>query len=103
MTRIAALDPGRSKCGLVLVDTDLGIVLQGKVLKSDSVLETLEEWRSKAPFDRILLGNGTASAHWREQLPADLLITVVDERGTTLKARTRYWELWPPKGWRCLQ
>ena len=102
MTRIAALDPGRSKCGLVLVDTNLGIVLQGKVLKSDSVLETLEQWRSKAPFDRILLGNGTASAHWREQLPADLLITVVDERGTTLKARTRYWELWPPKGWRCL-
>ena len=102
MTRIAALDPGRSKCGLVLVDTDLGIVLEGKVLTSDSVLETLEQWQLKAPLDRVVLGNGTASAHWREQLPADLPITVVDERGTTLQARHRYWELWPPKGWRWL-
>ena len=102
MTRIAALDPGRSKCGLVLVDTDLEVVLEGQVVQTGSVLETLEQWRSQAPLDRIVMGNGTASAHWREQLPADLQLTVVDERGTTLEARRRYWELWPPQGWRRL-
>ncbi|WP_370586841.1 resolvase [Synechococcus sp. PROS-7-1] len=102
MTHIAALDPGRSKCGLVLVDTDLEVVLEGQVVQTGSVLETLEQWRSQAPLDRIVMGNGTASEHWSEQLPADLQLTVVDERGTTLLARSRYWELWPPRGWRRL-
>ena len=102
MTRIAALDPGRSKCGLVLVDTDLGVVLEGQVVQAGSVLETLGQWRSQKPLARMVMGNGTASAHWRDQLPADLQLTVVDERGTTLLARSRYWELWPPRGWRRL-
>jgi hypothetical protein len=26
----------------------------------------------------------------------------VDERGTTLEARRRYWQLFPPRGWRRL-
>ena len=102
MTRIAALDPGRSKCGLLLVDTDLEIVLEGHVLEACAVLETLEQWRSKEPLDRMVMGDGTASAHWRDLLPADLQVTLVDERGTTLQARSRYWELWPPRGWRRL-
>jgi RNase H-fold protein (predicted Holliday junction resolvase) len=102
VTRIAALDPGRSKCGLVLVDLDLGRVLEGQVAPAESVLATLEQWRGVGPLERMVIGNGTASAHWRDQLPADLPLTVVDERGTTLAARRRYWELWPPQGWRRL-
>ena len=26
-------------------------------------------------------------------------IEIVDERDSTLRARTRYWELWPPMNW----
>jgi len=27
-------------------------------------------------------------------------VQLVDETGTTLRARDRYWQLWPPQGWR---
>ncbi len=31
-----------------------------------------------------------------------LPIRVVDETGTTLRARERYWQLWPARGWKRL-
>jgi RNase H-fold protein (predicted Holliday junction resolvase) len=50
-----------------------------------------------------VLGNGTSSRQWQRDL-ADLAVPVllVDEWGTTLAARQRYWQLWPPRGWRRL-
>lgn len=102
MTRIVSLDPGRSKCGLVLVDCERNCVIEGNVLATDSVLETLQCWRQVVPIERIVLGNGTASDTVRAQLPRDVPVKLVDERGTTLQARKRYWQLWPPKGWRRL-
>ena len=41
MSRVAGLDPGRSKCGLVLVDTDAACVETGFVLPRDEVVEEL--------------------------------------------------------------
>ena len=100
MSRIISVDPGRSKCGLVLVDCERDSVLQGEVIATEAVLDTLQRWRQLAPVERLVLGNGTASESLRNQLPADLPIKLVDERGTTLQARKRYWQLWPPRGWR---
>ena len=100
MSRIISVDPGRSKCGLVLVDCERDSVLQGEVIATEAVLDTLQCWRQLAPVERLVLGNGTASESLRNQLPADLPIKLVDERGTTLQARKRYWQLWPPRGWR---
>ena len=100
MSRIISVDPGRSKCGLVLVDCERDRVLQGEVIATEAVLDTLQCWRQLAPVERLVLGNGTASESLRNQLPTDLPIKLVDERGTTLQARKRYWQLWPPRGWR---
>ena len=100
MSRLVALDPGRSKCGLILVDGDRHSVIEGHVLATETVLETLQRWRQIAPIERLVLGNGTASESLRRQLPGDLPVKLVDERGTTLRARKRYWQLWPPRGWR---
>ena len=100
MSRIVSIDPGRNKCGLVLVDCERDCVLQGDVIATEAVLDTLQRWRQLAPVERMVLGNGTASESLRHQLPADLPVKLVDERGTTLQARQRYWQLWPPRGWR---
>ena len=100
MSRIISVDPGRSKCGLVLVDCEHDRVLRGEVIATEAVLDTLQCWRQLAPVERLVLGNGTASESLRNQLPADLPIKLVDEHGTTLQARKRYWQLWPPRGWR---
>ena len=87
MSRIISVDPGRSKCGLVLVDCERDRVLQGEVIATEAVLDTLQCWRQLAPVERLVLGNGTASESLRNQLPADLPIKLVDEHGTTLQAR----------------
>ena len=37
MKRVAVLDPGRCKCGLVLADLQLGLVREGHVLAPEAV------------------------------------------------------------------
>ena len=102
MSRVVSVDPGRNKCGLVLVDCTRDSVIAGQVVATEAVLDTLQYWRQVAPIEFLVLGNGTASKRLRQQLPEDLPIKVVDESGTTLQARKRYWQLWPPRGWRRL-
>jgi len=100
MSRVVCLDPGRCKCGLILADCSSHCVIEGHVLATEAVLDTLERWRTIAPVDRLVLGNGTASESLKRLLPPDLPVKLVDESGSTLKARKRYWQLWPPRGWR---
>ena len=101
MTRMVAIDPGRAKCGLVLVDVNRRLVLAGSVEPADQVNTVLQRWcRDDAGVNRILLGNGTSSAEWQSRLQAMAPIELVEEAGTTLRARDRYWQLWPPRGWR---
>jgi RNase H-fold protein (predicted Holliday junction resolvase) len=105
MTRVVAFDPGRSKCGLLLADTSTNTVLQGKVIPSSEVLNQLRAWMSNAleetaQIDELVIGDGTSSTIWQQQLPTSLKVHVVDETGTTLRARERYWQLWPARGWR---
>ena len=107
MTRIVALDPGRNKCGLLLADTATNTVLQGRVLPNPAVLNQLRQWTVQAQLDQarldeLIIGNGTSSTNWLQKLPRDLTIHIVDETGTTLRARDRYWQLWPARGWKRL-
>ena len=107
MTRVVALDPGRSKCGLLLADTATNTVLQGRVIPSTEVLEQLRAWMEEAQgtsaqIDELVIGDGTSSTIWQQQLPSSLKVRVVDETGTTLRARERYWQLWPSRGWKRL-
>ena len=101
MKRIVAVDPGRAKCGLVLVDVSRSLVVAGGVRIASEVENLLSSWCSEGPgVERILLGDGTSSADWMQRLQAMAPVQLVDETGTTLRARTRYWQLWPPEGWR---
>ena len=102
MTRLAGVDPGRSKCGLVLVDTESLQVLNGAVVLCEQVLDHLSAWQSAGGLDGIVLGDGTGSAAWLPKLQGLAPVQQVNEYGTTLRARQRYWELWPPRGWQRL-
>ena len=100
---LAALDPGRSKCGLVRTDSQRLQVEEALILPPDSCRATLAAWHGQGLLVAVVLGNGTTSRSWCDTL-ADLQIPtqLVDEWGTTLAARERYWQLWPPRGWRRL-
>ena len=99
MRRIVAIDPGSKKCGLLLADLDKKLVLDGRVVDKSAVIDLITIWKSQATLDGILLGNGTTSQYWLGILKDLAPVQIVEERGTTLRARNRYWELWPPAIW----
>ncbi|MBS1713659.1 MAG: pre-16S rRNA-processing nuclease YqgF [Armatimonadetes bacterium] len=105
---VLAVDPGSSKCGMAVVHRSVAgrldllwraVVPTGQL--KDRVLEAVREHA----FSMVIVGSGTRSkdivAGIRESLPS-VGILVVDERDTTLKARERYWEHNPRRGWRKL-
>ena len=102
MSHLVGLDPGRAKCGLVLVDPEQRLVLEGVVLPVSRVIDQLTTWSTQGGVGLILLGNGTSSKQWQPSLRRLASVDVVEEQGTTLRARERYWQLWPARGWRKL-
>jgi RNase H-fold protein (predicted Holliday junction resolvase) len=57
--------------------------------------------RSQFPISIVVMGNQTGSQTWKAafaQLPDPPRVMLVDERYTSLEARDRYWEMYPPKG-----
>ena len=101
-TLIAGLDPGRSKCGLVLADAERKQVLEAAILPPQDCVSLLQDWQHKG-LGAVLVGNGTGSSSWQQQLLLLLLQPeLVNEHGSTLAARQRYWDLDPPSSWRRL-
>jgi len=100
MSILISIDPGQKKCGLLLVDLDKQVVLDGRVVDSRSVIDLVIHWKNTLNVNRIILGNGTTSRYWTRRLEKIALpIEIVEEKGTTLRARSRYWEIWPPPIW----
>jgi hypothetical protein len=73
------------------------------ILPPGDSLALLRQWQGQG-LSLVVLGNGTGSSSWRKQLAqSGLASQQLDEWGTTLAARQRYWQLEPPRGWRrCL-
>jgi len=99
MRTIIALDPGTRKCGLLIAERNLGCVLDGRVVDKCAVKELIDFWLNRTNVEDILIGNGTSSTSWQKELENIKPLRIVDERGTTLRARKRYWDLWPPRDW----
>ena len=97
------LDPGRSKCGLVRSDQTTGQIEVAAVLSSEECFKQIAIWQERSGIEGVVLGDGTGSKHWQRQLSdLGLAVHVIPEAGTTLAARTRFWQLEPPRGWRRL-
>lgn len=97
---LAGLDPGRSKCGLVRTDPACRLVLEGAVLPAAECLARIQEWRRQGLIHALVMGDGTASREWRQRLEDRLPLHLIDERHSTLEARSRFWQLEPARGWR---
>jgi RNase H-fold protein (predicted Holliday junction resolvase) len=99
---VAALDPGRSKCGLVRTDPQRRRIEEALVLPPEHSWDCLLRWQRDLEVSVVVLGDGTGSRRWQERLAGALPVLLVDERGSTLAARRRYWQLEPPRSWRRL-
>lgn len=91
------LDPGKSKCGLAVMGIDRRLWLQ-EIVPSGATIGRIGEILSQYPISLLILGNGTGNKFWKEQLQNRIRIVTVDEKFSTLEARQRYWELYPPQG-----
>ena len=105
---VLAVDPGSSKCGMVLVvrtgEGEMSLLWR-QIAPAKDFLKAVEEANDVRPFSMVIVGNGTRSKdlieELRERMP-QVGILVVDERDTTLQARERYWLHNPRNGWRKL-
>jgi len=101
---VAAVDPGRDKCGLAVV-SDAGEILLQKVIATEHLEKEAKAAVAAHGPACFLLGNGTTSKKAESRLRSaihPLPVQVVDEYRTTELARKEYWKANPPSGWRRL-
>ena len=103
MFKLLSIDPGKCKCGLVLADFYQKRVDQAVVLNTEFLPKYLKTLNSSVNISKVIIGNGTTSRQNIEKLEFiknDLII--VEERNTTLRAKKRYFELFPTRGLKTL-
>ena len=103
MLKLISIDPGKCKCGLVLVDLDKKKVDLEVVLNTEFLPKYVKNLNSYDNISKVIIGNGTTSKQNIEKLEFiknDLII--VEEKNTTFRAKKRYFELFPVRGLKTL-
>ena len=99
MARVVTIDPGKSKCGLVLAEISEQKVYQAIILKSELLENYLRNLITAEDIAQIIIGNGTTSREIREKLHFfKKEIITFEEKNTTYRAKARYFELFPISG-----
>ena len=99
MARVVIIDPGKSKCGLVLAEISEKKVYKAIILKSEFLENYLRNLITAEDIEQIIIGNGTTSREIREKLHFfKKEIITFEEKNTTYRAKARYFELFPISG-----
>ena len=100
------LDPGRSKCGLVRTDISGQQVQDLLVCTPQESWDWLQHWCHSCSVKGLVLGDGTGSGPWQQAIGdalPELTVVLQPEAGSTLAARGRYCQLFPPRNlWKLL-
>jgi RNase H-fold protein (predicted Holliday junction resolvase) len=98
---ILGFDPGKDKCGVAVMGVDRQLHYH-EVILSENAIASIEELRQRFPISLLVMGDQTTSKRWKQKLQDELSeainIILIDERYSTLEARDRYWQMYPPKG-----
>lgn len=99
MSKFISIDPGKSKCGLVLVDINEKKINQAIILRTELLVEHVRNLKASEEITKVIIGNGTTSKEKIDNfqfIKKDLI--VVEEKNTTYRAKERYFELFPITG-----
>lgn len=105
--KVLAIDPGSGKCGVAVVQrVEKGeVILFRAVCDVADVIDTVIRANSEFKPELVVVGNGTNSkavqSKVREALPGCAML-ILDEHDTSMRARERYWQHTPRRGWRRL-
>jgi RNase H-fold protein (predicted Holliday junction resolvase) len=98
---ILGFDPGRQKCGLAVMGVDRSLYCH-QVVSAEAAIASIEQLRTQYPISLLVMGDQTTAREWQAKLQnhlaESLRIILVDERYSTLAARDRYWQMYPPQG-----
>ena len=99
MFKLISIDPGKCKCGLVLADLYQKRVDQAVVLNTKFLPQYVETLNSTENISKVIIGNGTSSNQNIKKLEfINQKLIIVEEKNTTLRAKKRYFELFPMRG-----
>ena len=99
MLRVITIDPGKSKCGLVLAEISEKQVYKAIIVKSEFLEDYVRNLINAEDISQIIIGNGTTSREIREKLTFFKRgIITFEEKNTTYRAKSRYFELFPVSG-----
>ena len=99
MPRVITIDPGKSKCGLVLAEISEKKIYKAIILKSELLGDYVRNLIAAENISKIIIGNGTTSREIREKLYFfKKEIITFEEKNTTYRAKERYFELFPING-----
>ncbi len=98
---VLGIDPGWMRCGLAVCDV-AGVRVRA-IVSPEEIPRLVADWQARYGVTEVVMGNRTGS---ELLMTAISFLTVplfaVDEHGTTLRARARYFMDHPPRGWRRL-
>ena len=99
MPRVITIDPGKSKCGLVLAEISEKKVYKAIIVKSELLENYVRNLIAAEDISQIIIGNGTSSREIIEKLYFfKKEIITFEEKNTTYRAKARYFELFPISG-----
>ena len=99
MAKVISIDPGKSKCGLVLAEISEKKVYEAIILKSELLEGYVRNLNTVENISKIIIGNGTTSREIIKKM--DFFkkeIIIFEEKNTTFRAKSRYFELFPISG-----
>jgi len=103
MPKVITIDPGKSKCGLVLAEISEKKVYKAIIVRSTLLENYVRNLITTEDISQIIIGNGTTSREIREKLYFfKKEIIIFEEKNTTYRAKARYFELFPISGLKSL-
>ena len=99
MPKLISIDPGKSKCGLVLAEISEKKVYKAIIVRSELIENYVRNLISTENISQIIIGNGTTSSDIREKLNFfKKEIISFEEKNTTYRAKSRFFEIFPIRG-----
>ena len=99
MSIVIAIDPGLSKCGLIIADIKEKKVYEAEVIKSHLLLKYVKKKYQSEKNVQLLIGNGTSSKNYIKYLNKfEPNLIIAEEKNSTYRAKQRYFDIFPLKG-----
>ena len=99
MSRVIAIDPGLSKCGLIVADIREKKVYEAVVINSNLILKYVKKKYQNEQNLQFIIGNGTSSKNYIKDLNQLLPnLIIAEEKNSTYRAKQRYFEIFPLRG-----